>query len=243
MRKPATTQETPPEPQEVRGAGALAREKREAAGPRPIQPSTPTPPYHAPRRRPLVNGIHALIHTQDAEAAHVLFRDVLNFPSVTAGHGWLIFALPPAELGAFIPPRRKAITASAGMCDHLEAGARERKGRRAGPSCPRRRLGIGHRHPTPRWLRTRPLPAQAPDSPSPRAALTSSTPAQRICCASSGAGLDALFAPCAQPGHGLRSKLWPNHLGCPKRRSLTPRTGPPSHCRTCASVIIAVLGE
>jgi len=47
----------------------------------------------------MVNGIHATIYSKDADAVRTFFRDVLEFPSVDAGHGWLIFALPPAELG------------------------------------------------------------------------------------------------------------------------------------------------
>jgi catechol 2,3-dioxygenase-like lactoylglutathione lyase family enzyme len=45
----------------------------------------------------LINGAHVVIHTQDSEADRAFFRDVLGFPSVDAGHGWLIFAMPPAE--------------------------------------------------------------------------------------------------------------------------------------------------
>jgi catechol 2,3-dioxygenase-like lactoylglutathione lyase family enzyme len=47
----------------------------------------------------VINGIHALIYTQNPEAVRAFFRDVLGFASVDAGDGWLIFALPPAELG------------------------------------------------------------------------------------------------------------------------------------------------
>jgi len=45
----------------------------------------------------MINGAHVVIYTKDAEADRAFFRDVLKFPSVDAGHGWLIFAMPPAE--------------------------------------------------------------------------------------------------------------------------------------------------
>ena len=45
----------------------------------------------------MINGAHVVLYTKDPEADRAFFRDVLQFPSVDAGHGWLIFALPPAE--------------------------------------------------------------------------------------------------------------------------------------------------
>lgn len=47
----------------------------------------------------MINAIHAVMYTRNPEAIRAFFRDVLEFPSVDAGRGWLIFALPPAELG------------------------------------------------------------------------------------------------------------------------------------------------
>ncbi len=47
----------------------------------------------------MINGVHSLIFTKDAEAARAFFRDVLEFPWVNAGDGWLVFALPPMEIG------------------------------------------------------------------------------------------------------------------------------------------------
>jgi hypothetical protein len=44
-------------------------------------------------------GAHFLIYTRDAEGDRAFFRDVLEFPYVDAGGGWLVFGLPPAELG------------------------------------------------------------------------------------------------------------------------------------------------
>lgn len=46
----------------------------------------------------MINGAHILLYSNDPKADRAFFRDVLNFPSVDAGHGWLIFALPPAEV-------------------------------------------------------------------------------------------------------------------------------------------------
>jgi catechol 2,3-dioxygenase-like lactoylglutathione lyase family enzyme len=43
----------------------------------------------------MINGAHIVLYTTDAEADRAFFRDILKFPSVDAGHGWLIFALPP----------------------------------------------------------------------------------------------------------------------------------------------------
>jgi catechol 2,3-dioxygenase-like lactoylglutathione lyase family enzyme len=46
----------------------------------------------------MINAVHAVIYTKEAEAARAFFRDVLGFRGVDAGRGWLIFALPPAEI-------------------------------------------------------------------------------------------------------------------------------------------------
>jgi catechol 2,3-dioxygenase-like lactoylglutathione lyase family enzyme len=47
----------------------------------------------------MINGAHVLIYTDDADATRAFFRDVLGLANVDAGGGWLIFQLPPAELG------------------------------------------------------------------------------------------------------------------------------------------------
>jgi hypothetical protein len=46
----------------------------------------------------MINGVHALVYTKDPDGVRAFFRDVLELPSVEAGGGWPIFALPPAEL-------------------------------------------------------------------------------------------------------------------------------------------------
>jgi predicted enzyme related to lactoylglutathione lyase len=48
----------------------------------------------------VITGVHALIYSSETDAVRAFFRDVLELPSVDAGHGWLIFALPPAEVAA-----------------------------------------------------------------------------------------------------------------------------------------------
>ena len=50
----------------------------------------------------MISGAHVVVYSKNAEADRAFFRDVLAFKSVDAGHGWLIFALPPAE-AAFHP--------------------------------------------------------------------------------------------------------------------------------------------
>lgn len=47
----------------------------------------------------MMTGVHALLNTKDAEALRAFFRDVLELRSVDANGAWLIFALPPTELG------------------------------------------------------------------------------------------------------------------------------------------------
>jgi hypothetical protein len=46
----------------------------------------------------MINGMHAILFSQDADATRDALRQVLGTRSVDAGGGWLIFALPPAEL-------------------------------------------------------------------------------------------------------------------------------------------------
>ena len=46
----------------------------------------------------MITGSHFLIYSKSPDADRAFLRDVLGFKSVDAGHGWLIFRLPPAEL-------------------------------------------------------------------------------------------------------------------------------------------------
>jgi catechol 2,3-dioxygenase-like lactoylglutathione lyase family enzyme len=46
----------------------------------------------------MIFGAHLVVYSRDATADRAFFRDILGFSSVDAGHDWLIFALPPAEM-------------------------------------------------------------------------------------------------------------------------------------------------
>jgi catechol 2,3-dioxygenase-like lactoylglutathione lyase family enzyme len=46
----------------------------------------------------VIFGAHVILYSKDAAADRAFFREVLGFSSVDAGHGWLIFELPPAEV-------------------------------------------------------------------------------------------------------------------------------------------------
>jgi catechol 2,3-dioxygenase-like lactoylglutathione lyase family enzyme len=68
----------------------------------------------------VITGAHVIVYSRDAEADRAFFRDVLGFPPVDAGHGWLIFALPAAE-AAFHPADRNGPHELYLMCDNLAA--------------------------------------------------------------------------------------------------------------------------
>src|SRR6202041_705904 len=68
----------------------------------------------------MINGAHVLLYSPDAEADRNFFRDVLNLKSVDAGHGWLIFALPPSEV-AVHPAEQNNRHELYFMCNDLSA--------------------------------------------------------------------------------------------------------------------------
>jgi predicted enzyme related to lactoylglutathione lyase len=67
-----------------------------------------------------VTGVHGLIYTAEPEAVRAIFRDVFGWDHVDAGDGWLIFRLPPAELGVH-PAKEGYRHVLSLMCDDLEA--------------------------------------------------------------------------------------------------------------------------
>jgi hypothetical protein len=46
----------------------------------------------------MITGAHSIIYSKDAEADRKFLQDVLKFPYVDVGYGWLIFGLPPSEV-------------------------------------------------------------------------------------------------------------------------------------------------
>jgi catechol 2,3-dioxygenase-like lactoylglutathione lyase family enzyme len=68
----------------------------------------------------MIFGAHVIVYSEDAAADRAFFRDVLGLSSVDAGHGWLIFALPPAEV-AVHPGEERAGHELYLMCDDLDA--------------------------------------------------------------------------------------------------------------------------
>jgi len=68
----------------------------------------------------MIGGVHTILYSKQADAVRAFFRDVLEFPSVDAGQGWLIFAAPPGEL-AIHPAEERARHELYLMCADIEA--------------------------------------------------------------------------------------------------------------------------
>lgn len=77
----------------------------------------------------MINGAHVVVYSKDPESDRAFFRDILKFPAVDAGHGWLIFALPPAE-AAFHPSEKNDLHELYFMCDNLKATMKSLKGKK-----------------------------------------------------------------------------------------------------------------
>jgi catechol 2,3-dioxygenase-like lactoylglutathione lyase family enzyme len=71
-----------------------------------------------------ITAAHVLVYTTQAEALRAFFRDTLGLPHVDAGDGWLIFALPPAELGVH-PSEGTTHHELSLICDDIEATVAE----------------------------------------------------------------------------------------------------------------------
>ena len=76
----------------------------------------------------LISGMHAIVFSREADKVRAFFGDVLGLPAVDAGGGWLIFALPPAEL-AVHPADGPGHHELYLMCDDIHATLAELKGK------------------------------------------------------------------------------------------------------------------
>jgi hypothetical protein len=74
----------------------------------------------------MISGAHMIVYSTDADADRAFFRDVLRFPAVDAGEGWLIFALPPAEV-AVHPAVESDGQELYLMCDDVDTTVRDLK--------------------------------------------------------------------------------------------------------------------
>ena len=83
-----------------------------------------------------ITGVHALLYTSEPDAVRAILRDAFGWKNVDSGGGWLIFALPPAELGVhpgegptFDSGVRHQVSL---MCDDLDATIAELKAKGIG---------------------------------------------------------------------------------------------------------------
>jgi len=80
-----------------------------------------------------INGTHMLLYTSEPEKLRAMLRDVFGFTHVDAGGGWLIFGLPPSEIGVH-PAEGPSWDAGARhlisfMCDDIDKTIAELKGK------------------------------------------------------------------------------------------------------------------
>jgi predicted enzyme related to lactoylglutathione lyase len=93
----------------------------------------------------MIAGAHVLIYADDAEATRAFLRDTVGWENVDAGEGWLIFALPPAELGVHPADdgRPSGTHALSLMCHDIEATMLELEAKGAEFTMPVTEAGYG----------------------------------------------------------------------------------------------------
>ena len=67
----------------------------------------------------MITGAHVILYSKDAERDRDFIRDVLKFPHIDAGHGWLIFGLPPSEV-AVHPSKDNNVHEFYMLCDDVK---------------------------------------------------------------------------------------------------------------------------
>ncbi|PYQ48983.1 MAG: extradiol dioxygenase [Acidobacteria bacterium] len=77
----------------------------------------------------MIIGSHSIIYSKKPDADRAFLRDVLKFPSIDVGGGWLIFGLPPSEV-AVHPGEKNNVHEFYLMCDDVEQFIAEMKSRK-----------------------------------------------------------------------------------------------------------------
>jgi hypothetical protein len=72
----------------------------------------------------MITGAHSIIYSSDAEADKDFFKNILKFPNVDVGHGWLIFGLPPSEI-AVHPAAENGLHEFYLLCDDINLFVKE----------------------------------------------------------------------------------------------------------------------
>jgi catechol 2,3-dioxygenase-like lactoylglutathione lyase family enzyme len=109
----------------------------------------------------MIRGAHVILYSKNAEADRAFLRDVLGLRWVDAGHGWLIFALPPAEV-AVHPAEENGKHELYFMCDGVDAEIARL--RAEGVECSpvqQAAMGVHYAHATARRRGSRPLRTHA----------------------------------------------------------------------------------
>jgi hypothetical protein len=75
----------------------------------------------------MITGAHSIIYSSNVEADRNFFKDVLKFPNVDIGHGWLIFGLPPSEI-AVHPSTQGELHEFYLLCDDIQTFVKEMAG-------------------------------------------------------------------------------------------------------------------
>lgn len=131
----------------------------------------------------MITGAHSIIYSKNPEADRAFLRDMLGLPNVNVGDGWLIFALPPAEV-AIHPADENDVHELYLMVKNVEAVVEAMERRNVTCTQPRDlgwgvltqvslpgggKLGIYQpRHARPKWPKQSRRPARRPTEARPK---------------------------------------------------------------------------
>jgi hypothetical protein len=72
----------------------------------------------------MISGAHSIIYSKKPEEDRKFLKDILKLPYVDAGHGWLIFGLPPSEI-AIHPTSETSLHEMFLICEDINKFVRE----------------------------------------------------------------------------------------------------------------------